>query len=81
MEEENNNNKELDKEEEEILIRSYRKLLSEIDQRAEELKNPENKEVVGYMHQTQKLFKQIKSPRPLVLDAKITKRVREGSLH
>jgi len=69
---EKNNN--LDSEEE-TLIKSYIKLLAEVDQKTEDLRNPDNPQVVGYMNQTQKLFAKIKSPRPLTLDAKVTKRV------
>ena len=61
--------------EEAVLIRQYKKLLSELDYNEEELKQPDNEHVVGYMHEAQQLFAQIKSPKPLCLDAKVTNKV------
>ena len=58
-----------------VLIRHYKKLMSELDHHEEELKHPGNEHVVGFMHHTQQLFSLIKSPKPLCLDAKMTKRV------
>ena len=49
--------------------------MSELDHHEEELKQPDNQHVVGYMKEAQQLFAQIKSPKPLCLDAKVTKKV------
>ena len=43
------------------LIRRYRKLMSELQHHEEELKQPENQHVEGYMKEAQQLFAQIKS--------------------
>ena len=72
---EKNSTNEVSDEAEVVLIRQYKKLLSELDHHEEELKQPENKHVVGYMKAAQVLFPQIKSPKPLCLDAKVTNRV------
>ena len=58
-----------------VLIRQYKNLLSMLDHNEEELKLPGNEHVMGYMHDAQGLFRQIKSPKPLCLDAKVTHRV------
>ena len=42
--------------------------MSELDHHEEELKQPDNQHVVGYMKEAQQLFAQIKSPKPLCLD-------------
>ena len=58
-----------------VLIRQYRKLLSELDHHEEELKHPANHHITGYMQEAQQLFPQIKSPKPLSRDAKMTHRM------
>ena len=72
---EKNSAKEVTDKAEAVLIRQYKKLLSEMDHNEEELKQSDNQHVVGHMKDVQLLFAQIKSPKPLCLDAKVTFRV------
>ena len=58
-----------------VLVRQYKKLLSELDHHEEELKDPANQHVRGLMQEAQQLFPRIKSPKPLYLDAKVTQRM------
>ena len=70
-----NEDKVAEEADEAVLIRQYKKLLSEMDHNEEELKQSDNQHVVGYMKDAQLLFAQIKSPKPLCNDPKVMKKV------
>ena len=51
----------------------YRKLLKEIEDTQEELANIENYRLIGFMQDSQDLFKKVTGPQEAVLDAKVMK--------
>jgi len=71
--EENNNSKAA--KEEESLVREYKKLLMKLHENEEDLLKPDNKQVTGYMEESQNLFSQIQSVKALNIDSKVVKKV------